>query len=57
MPKRAFYYAEKTDDTWTDRGVWNKALSGEQYDVGNGAFNADTSLFTSPSAPEIGKER
>ena len=45
MPKRAFYYAEKTDDTWTDRGVWNKALSGEQYDVGNGAFNADTSLF------------
>lgn len=44
-PNRKFFYAQKSDEYWQEIGVWNEDLIEEGVDIGNGAFNSDTTRF------------
>lgn len=45
LPVRKFYEAEKSGNTWSFKGEWDHPANRFQSDVGNGAFNLDSTRF------------
>jgi len=45
VPVRSFYSASNLSGSWVDKGEWNEQINNELENTGNGAFNADSTLF------------